>query len=497
MGFLGIDIGTSGCKAALYELDGRCLATAAEAYPTRHPRPGWAELDVAVVLASIERTIRTVVEAAPTSISAVSFSSLGEAVVPLSADGEVLASSILSSDARGAQYIERIRSLGTEKVYSINPNPLGVNYTLPKLCWFRDHEPDLYRRTWKFLFWGDLPVYLLTAEAVTTPSLANRSLLFDITREEWSHELLEAAGLDREKLPDIVPAGTTVGLSVGGVLGLPAGIRVVTGGHDQALNAVGAGALRGGSAVCGIGTVECIAPVFDGMPDLELMRSLSLNVEHHVLAGRYLTFLYNQAGSLLRWFRRAFASEIDGPDSEVLPRLLAQMPDRSPGIITTPYFEPSGSPYFRTDLRGTITGLTMATGRGDILRSILEGETFYFAETLSRLRELGLETSRFVATGGGARSDEWLQIKADILGAEFVRPAFVEAGTLGAALLAALGAGEIDDMVDGYAPFAAVSQRFAPRTERRDEYERLFARYRSVVERSLRFTNEENDDEDA
>jgi xylulokinase len=496
MALLGIDAGTSGCKAALYELDGRCLATAGETYPTIHPRPGWAELDVAVVLEGVERAVRTVFEAAPVAVSAVSFSSLGEAVVPLSAKGEVLANSILSSDARGAHYVERIASLGTEKVFSINPNPLGINYTLPKLCWFRDHEPELYRRTWKFLFWGDVLVYLLTGQAVTTPSLANRSLLFDINSETWSDELLEAAELDREKLPDIVPAGTCVGVS-GGALGVPAGVRVVTGGHDQALNAVGAGAHRGGSAVCGIGTVECIAPVFDGMPDLEVMRSLSLNVEHHVLSGRYLTFLYNQAGSLLRWFRRAFAFEIDGTDAEVVPRLLAQMPDRSPGIVTTPYFEPSGSPFFRTDLRGTITGLTMATSRGDILRSILEGETFYFAETLSRLRELGLETSRFVATGGGARSDEWLQIKADVLDAEFIRPAFVEAGTLGAALLAALGTGEIDDVVDGYSPFAAVSQRFTPRRERRGEYEKLLERYRSVVERSPRFTAEENDDDNA
>ena len=532
MSLMGVDIGTSGCKVAAFSLDGRRLAEAHRSYETIHHRPGWAELDAQAVADRILGAVAEVsaaVGGGPASaggagrasvkggaalsgpappgpatagrvpsgrvpadpVRAISVSSMGEALVPIAKDGSVLSTSILSSDIRGAEYLSRLDSIDPAQLYRINPNISGINYSMPKICWYREHEPEAYRRTWKLLFWGDYLVYALTGVAVTSPSLANRSMLFDIRREDWSDELLNLAGISRAILPEIAPAGTVAGTvrpEVARALSLPQDAQVVVGGHDQALNATGAGAHGAGSTVCGIGTVECIAPVYQGLPDLDRIRSLSLNVEHHVLTDRYVSFLYNQAGVLINWFLRTFVERGEEEQADALyARLMAEMPAEPTELVTTPFFEPTGSPYFRTDVRGSIVGLRTSTTRGEILKSILEGETFYFVGPLDSLADLGYETTHFVATGGGAKSDAWLQIKADILGARFVRPVHVESGTLGAALLAGAGAGIVSSVEEAYEPFGGVDRTFVPDPERHARYREAIERYQQVVATTPRY----------
>ncbi|HUU09723.1 MAG TPA: FGGY family carbohydrate kinase [Phycisphaerae bacterium] len=473
MSLLGIDVGTAGCKAAAFSLDGTLLADAYREYPTLHPREGWAELDSRRVVDLVKETIAQVAAATRAD--------------PVTADGRILAGCILQVDVRGGDLLEACLSdMGQEAFYRINPNILAPNYTLPKLLWLRANDPALWAAADRFLLWGDLVGWALGCEPVTSFSLANRTLLFDIRREDWSDLLLDRAGIDRAKLPRCAPSGTVAGTVADGVaddLGLPRGVAVVVGGHDQCCSSLGAGVAEAGKAVCGIGTVECITPTYDHIPDAGAMLATGLSVEHHVLPGLYVSFVYNQAGSLVRWFRDTFASadrERLPPGRDIYDALAAEMPAEPTRLLVLPYFEPTGSPHYVRDAAGAVVGLKTTTTRGQILKAIMESVTFYFVEPLEGLRRLGIDTSQFVATGGGARSDAWLQIKADVLGVPLVRPAITECGVLGAAMLAGLATGRLADPAEAIARFVRRDRVFEPDPRRHALYRDRAAAYRRL-----------------
>lgn len=488
MSLLGIDVGTTGCKAAAFTEDGRCLASSYREYPTLHPREGWAEIDSARVYASVCEVIREAAAGAGRDpVTALSVSSMGEAAAPVTLDRRILGPAILSSDIRGAEYVDELRArVPQERFYGRNPNILGVNYTMPKLRWLRDHEPDLYRKADRFLLWADLVAFMLGCDPFATYSLANRTLLFDIRKQDWSDELLGLTGVERGKLGACVAGGTVTGrvsAAAARETGLPAGAAIVSGGHDQCCNSLGAGISRAGSAVCGIGTFECITPTYGHVPEAGWMLAHGLNVEHHVLPGLYVSFIYNQAGSLVRWFRDTFASadrRALEAGRDIYDALAGEMPDEPTRLLVLPHFEMTGPPLFTADSSGVIAGLKMNTGRGDILKAIMESVTFFFVDSVEGLREIGVDTSEFVATGGGAKSDRWLQIKADIFGVPFVRPRVTEASTLGAALLAGLGTGVFSSPADGVARFVRRERVFEPDPRRHALYRERLERYRRM-----------------
>jgi xylulokinase len=423
MSLLGLDVGTTGCKAAAYSAEGLCLATSYREYPTLHPQPGWEELDAKLVLQRLWECIGEVAqETVRDPITALSISTMGEAMTPVSANREILGNSILSVDLRGAEYVEQLAAeIGQEAFYAINPNILAPNYSLPKLLWLRENQPALYENAWKFLLWGDLVAYMLGCDPLTSYSHANRTLLFNIRTEDWSAPLLAWAGIEEAKLPTPVASGMIAGQvsdSVAEELGLPKGISVVVGGHDQCCSLLGAGVHDAGKAVCGIGTVECITPTYAEIPDAEKMLARRLNVEHALLPDLYASFIYNQSGALIRWFRDTFAKADSAAlktDADIYDVLSQEMPSEPTRLLVLPHFEITGAPDFITDSAGVIAGLRTHTTRGEILKAMMESATFYFLESIHALKALGIDTSEFVATGGGAKSDPWLQIKADIL----------------------------------------------------------------------------------
>ena len=312
MSLLGIDIGTSGCKAAVFTEDGRLVELAYEEYDYQRPRPGWAELDTSQVWQQIKRTIRKAAAgSAGDPIRAVCVSSLGEALVPVTADRKILGPSLLNFDTRGSEYLIDLKNkLPAEDLYRTNGNPLGNQYSLTKLIWIKQHQPELYRQTSFFLHWSGFVSFMLGAEARVDYSLANRTLLFDIGKCDWSDDLLTLTHLDREKLPATIPSGTVIG-TVGGAIalevGLPVGIPIVTGGHDQCCNGVGCGVISPGQAMYGMGTYLCMMPVFTQRPEEAIMLERGLNTEHHTVPHLYVSFIYNQGGSLVKWYRDTFA----------------------------------------------------------------------------------------------------------------------------------------------------------------------------------------------
>ncbi len=386
---------------------------------------------------------------------------------------------------RGAEHADALaRDFGQEAFYKINPNILGPQYSLPKLMWMRDHEPELFGRTDFFLFWADLVPFLLGCEPSAANSLANRSLLFDLKKNDWSDKLLAWSGIERKKLGRIVTGGTVIGTvddRAAAELGLPRGVLVVAGGHDQCLNALGAGCIAPGKAVCGIGTFECITPTYGEIREPMRMLELGLNMEHHVLPGLYVSFLYNQAGSLVKWFRDTFAAADAAPEGmDIYATLDREMPEAPTGLLVLPHFDPPQWPKHVADTSGVIAGLKTGTARGEILKAIMECETFYFADSLAALEKLGVETREFMATGGGAKSDAWLQIKADILGMPFVRPKNTEGSLVGAAMLAGIATGVYASPTEAVDVFVKRERVFEPNAARHAVYKEKLGPYREL-----------------
>jgi len=488
MSLLGIDIGTSGCKAAVFSEDGRLLMLAYEEFETQRPQPGWAELDTRQVWEQVKHTIRAAaVGASNDPIKALSISSLGEAVVPVTANRRILGSSLLNFDARGEEFLPELRAaIDPERLYRINGNTLGNHYSLTKLLWLKEHQVELYQQADWFLHWGSFVSFMLGADAAVDYSLANRTLLFDLEQADWSDELLELARFERTKLPPTVPSGTVIGVvprQIASDLGLLAGAPIISGGHDQCCNGVGCGVIQPGQAMYGMGTYICMMPVFAQRPEPGAMIAQGLNTEHHAVPGQYVSFIYNQGGALVKWFRDTFAaaerkqSAISGEDLYTV--LTAEMPAGPSRVMALPHFTTTGPPDFITDSCGILAGLYLDTPRGEILKGLIEATTFYLRECFEAL-PAGMAVADFRAAGGGSKSDAWLQICADILGRPFVRPKISEAGALGAAIIAGTGSGVFPSLAAGVETMVQLEREFHPDPQMQERYDERFEKYRQL-----------------
>jgi xylulokinase len=338
------------------------------------------------------------------------------------------------------------------------------------------------------LLWSGLVGYLLGGQAATDLSLANRTLLLDLHAGAWSDELLEAAGLPREKFPPIYPAGTVIGVVrpvIAEELGLPPNVKIVLGGHDQCCTALGAGVVQPGQAVYGMGTFICVTPVYDNPPPSPVMLANGLNVEHHVLPGLYVSFLFNlSGGALLRWARDTLAAAEKAAAAaqglDVYDRLLAEMPAEPTGLMVLPHFAPCGPPTFDAESSGVILGLKLETSRGELIKGLLEGMTYYFKEGLDLIAQAGLRVHEFRATGGGAKGDPWLQLTADILGQPIGRLEVNECGVLGAAILAGVGAGVFSSAAETAKQCVRVTRTFEPDPARHAAYLERMEKYKQL-----------------
>ncbi len=489
MSLLGIDVGTTGCKAVVFSEEGKALCSAYAEYDFESPAPGQAELDAARVWAAIKGALQRAASGTRGDpIAALSVCSLGEAVVPVSRDRRVLGPSLLGFDLRGADLLEGIEAFrDREAFYGINGNPPGNNYGLTKLLWLRARRPDLYASAHKLLPWGSFVAHMLGADPVVDYSLASRLLLFDLVGKGWSGELLEACGIDRDKLPRTAACGTVAGVvsrEAAAETGLAAGATIVVGAHDQCANALGSGVVDPGQAMFGMGTYPCIVPVFDRLQAPGAMLARGLNTEHHAVPGRYVTFIYNQGGSIMKWFRDTLAAadrrkaEAEGRD--IYDALNAELPPGPGRVLVLPQFTVMGPPAFVADSCGAIAGLDLSTSRADILRGIMEGVTFSLRECVDSLPGTGIRIGDFRAVGGGSRSDAWVQAAADILDRPVLRLRVAEAGALGMALNAAVATGVFASLQEAAAATVREGERFEPDPARKALYDERYALFREL-----------------
>jgi xylulokinase len=482
--FLGLDLGTSGSKLIAFDALGNECRRAARSYSTFSASSDWLELNPNDVWQAVIECFREV-DAVHLGgrVRTLSISAQGEAVMPLDRAGGILAPSPVSADMRARRQVETLaRNVGDETYYAITGQPLSPLPSLPKLMWWRQNRPDLTANTYKYVCYGELALVRLGLPPVIDESMAARLGCYDIAARQWSPEILAAAELPGDLLPEVRASGSIIGAIADGVcetLRLPPGIVVVLGGHDQPMAALGAGITAPGSCLYSIGTTESIVAVADA-PNPTMGRQ-NIACYPHVAPGRMICLAGSQSGGrVLGWYGDLLPRKA-GADRISVEALLSGLADDAPsGPIFLAHLVGSGSVVNDPDSLGAFYGLSIETTAADMLRSVLEGITFEQAWSVSALGSAGLAVSSFRAVGGGAGSSAWLQMKADILGAPIEHVATRDASCLGAAILGSWAVGRYASIEEAAAASVRTVRVYRPRPARHALHVERLALYRDL-----------------
>ena len=481
MSFLGIDIGTSGCKSVAFDERGKIIVSHYREYDTFRDATGRSEIDARDVWNKIAETIRVCAEATKGDpIRGISVTSMGESMVPLDAGFQICGPSVLGSDLRGVEEaMARLEAVFTpEELYRITAAPYCSGYSFTALYYLSHAKPDYWKNVKLLLPWADFAVFQLTGSAAADFSLAERTYCFDATNKTWSRKILSALDLTDEKLPAAKPCGTVVGKADSAVarsLGLPSDAVVALGSHDQCAGMLGAGIGQHGGAMLGLGTFACMSIAHgDGATDGAFGR-IGLNLEDHIVPGQYASYVYHgTGGSLVKWMRNQFFCDCIGEDAYV--KMDAEISDGCRDVVVLPYFAETGPYRHQPAGRGAMVDLSLETTRGDLLRAAMAGVVFYFRDALEELPDAAARIKEIRITGGGARSRVWRQLTADILQRPVVKTVCPECGAMGCAVSAAVASGHYCDFDEAIAAMVSMDTACEPQDSKRaDDW---FARYK-------------------
>ncbi len=489
---MGIDIGTQSTRAALLDLDGRLVASASTAQDLHTPCPGWAEQDPQVWWDSTIANIREAIGKAgvrPEEIQAIGVSGQMHGAVLVDEAGELLSHGVqLWCDKRSASLVEEFKTRpGIQSTYRIAGSPPVANWFGFKIKWIRVNQPEIYDRAWKFMLPKDFINFRLTGNVATDWSEASGAFLMDARTKDWSPELTRAVEIDREKLPDIHPSSGVIGQvtpAAAAQTGLAVGTPVVAGGGDMLCMLLAAGITRPGRASDVTGS-SSIASVFSDEPVLD-DRLMNL---HHVLPGWIPFGIIDSGGLSLKWFKDSFCKvEIAQAEArgmgvyDILNELADRVEPGAEGLMYFPYLmgeRTLGTPY----ARGVFFGITPRVEVGAMVRAIMEGVTFELRRTFEIVEAAGHSINVIYHSGGGAYSDLWSQIKADIYGKKVAVFENSEGGILGSAILAGVGVGLYPDSASAAERCLRVAKSFEPRSQHSRRYEAMFSLFKDLHDR--------------
>ncbi len=455
---LAHDLGTTGNKATLYDRDGVLIASAFYEYDTAFEHSGWAEQNphdwwTAICVSTRKLLSESGVDGR--EIACLSFSGQMQGAVAVDERGYPLHNALIWMDQRAVEQTYGLESrIGTEKVYRITGHRLSQSYSLSKILWMRDHEPDVYAQAHKFLCPKDAIVARLTGEFVTEPSDASGMNLYDLEHGAWSDAILAAARLDVNKLPKIARSVDVVGhvlQSVADDIGLPAGTPVVIGGGDGACASVGAASTREGVAYSYIGSSAWIAtasaaPVYD-----DEMRTMTFG---HVVPGLFIPIGTMQtAGAAYQWTRDQLAGEESASAEQLelnvydlMNNMAATSPAGANRLLFLPYLMGERAPRWNPDARAAFLGLSIRHTRADMLRAVMEGVALNMRVILDALSQQTGRIDSLRLIGGGSTARLWTQIMADVYGIPLTRLTILEEATsMGAAVIGGVGVGLYPD----------------------------------------------------
>lgn len=491
MTIAGLDIGTTGTKCTIFSEDGKFLKRFYKDYEKVRESER-QEIDASELINAVFAVLKEA-SSVFSDIVSIGITSFGETFVLTDKNGIPLYPALLYTDPRGKEesdYLEE--KLGDEKIVEITGLMPHEMYSLPKIMWLKKHQKAIFDKSSFIFLISDYVAFRLTGERKIDYSLATRTMAFDVEALSWSDTILHLAGLDSALFSTPCSTGSVVGElkpEIRKELGLKVKTEVILSGHDQVAAALGSGTFSEGEAVDGAGTVECITPVFSSRPDQKTMASGYYCLVPYLEKGKYVTYAFSYAGgALLDWCVSSLAKK-EGEEAkkrgitpnEILEeKYLSKYGDNPSSLLVLPHFLGAATPYMDIHSRGAIIGLTTSSEVEDIYYASMEGVCLEMKLNIERMGEKGKSIHMLRATGGGASSALWMQMKADILGLPIVSLKTKDAGTVGSALLSYLSLGIVKTLKEGKELLVEEDQLFEPRKEMTERYSEIYMRYREL-----------------
>ncbi len=449
---IGVDIGTTNIKAVAFSIEGKQLFKSSRPTPTHFPQPDWAYFKADelwdVIAACLRELTSYLNQGKSYHIAGIAFSSMAEAMVPLDKDGNAIFEIIAWFDQRNVSQVQWWKdTIGLEKTATITGTPIRTNFSAVKLKWIQEHHPEVIEQADCWLTMADFAAYKLSGCKAMDYSLASRTLLLDLSKKQWSTELIELSGLQQVQLPELVPSSTVVGYvtkTASKETGLPEGTPVCAGGHDHVCAALALGIQNVGTLLDSMGTAEGVfvsmaRPISD--PNIT---AKGVGQGIHVVPNRsYAMAGVNFSGGSLDWVRELLFSDLEKVDGyEALVRSAKDIAIGSGGVFFLPHLRQANSPYYDAKARGAFLGLTSDVKAGQLARAVFEGLAYEFQQVQDNLiQTFGIDIHTTLATGGGTRNNLLMKIKASLAGKAIHIPNVDEASCLGAAMLAGIGSG--------------------------------------------------------
>ncbi|MBZ0280826.1 MAG: xylulokinase [Anaerolineae bacterium] len=486
---LGIDIGTSSVKAVLFDPEtARITATAAHEYPIHKPTPDRAEQNPDDWWDATVMVVRQVMtNLKPESVVGIGFSGQMHGTVLVDAAGKPVHPAIIWADQRsGAECAELVAMVGAENYASTAGTLPAVGFMGATLLWLRKHQPDLLEKAHQVLLPKDYVRLKMTGNMLTDSSDAAGTGIFDVTKRAWADEIIRRTGLPESLFPVVIESGGLAGHlqpEAAALMGLPAGIRVAAGCADQPAQALGNGLITPGKASVTTGSGgQVFIPL---QPSGERVPTdPRLHVFNHAVPGMYYVLgAILSAGLSLRWLRNLVGLE-GVPDA--YPRLSAEAAQVAPGadgLIFLPYLSGERTPHMDSLARGAFIGLSAHHTRGHLARAVMEGVAFALRQTLEISRELGADAETIIAAGGGAESDVWRQIQADVFGVPLQQTLLTEQAGVGAALLGGMAAGVYAELAEACSRTVRYGSITQPNTTRQTFYNDRYAHFLELYPR--------------
>ena len=477
---IGMDIGTSGTKSVLFDLDGNTIASHTEEYPMYQPQNGYAEQNPDDWWIAAQKSLKAITLGIPDmEIIGIGLSGQMHSLVLLDENNSVIRPSILWCDQRTAEECQDIENIiGKERLIEITANPALPGFTASKLMWVKKHEPENFEKTAHILLAKDYIRFKLTGEYATEVSDASGMQLLDINSRQWSLEVCQHLGIDIHKLAKVYESPEITGYiteEASSLTGLPKGLPVAGGGGDNAASAIGTGVYKEGSAFTTIGTSGVVfAPTNTPRVDPEGR----IHTFCAAVPGTWHVMGVTQAAGLsLNWFRGNFASDTSYAE---IDKICADIPIGANRLIYLPYLMGERTPILDSCARGVFFGLSALHTKYHLARAVIEGVSYSLYSCLEVLNEIGVRTDDMALCGGGAKSAFWRQMLADVYGTEIKTMESSEGAALGVAILAGCAAGAFETVEEGCRRMVRTKSKIGYNDSAHNDYLKVYSIYKKV-----------------
>lgn len=484
---LGIDIGTSACKIAVFDRHGQVMSAASGDYEVYYPQEGWAEQDPEEWWEAVCRAVRESLKKGdiePEEIAGIGIDGQSWSAVAVGASGRALTNTPIWMDVRAADICDEMNEkIGADNIFHMSGNSLQPSYTTAKILWYKRNKPEVYAQTVKILQSNSYIAYKLTGQLTQDLSQGYGLHCFDMHKGTWNKEMCEAFGIPVSLLPDIYPCHEIIGTvteKAAAQCGLSAGTPVVAGGLDAACGTLGAGVIRPGECQEQGGQAGGMSICMDAYKADE-----RLILGFHVVPGRWLLQGGTTGGGgVMRWLERELAQyereqgkKMGKSALELLNEEASEVAAGCDGVLFLPYMAGERSPIWNPGAKGVYYGLDFSKTKGHFIRAAMEGVAFSLKHNLDTAREAGADIQILRAVGGSANSLLWTQIKSDVTGKPVAVPSSDTATTLGAAILAGVGVGMYRDFEEAVSLTVRDKRFHEPREENRAVYEKCYLNY--------------------